>query len=209
MNDRPIRVVFFDGTQTDRFLGVSLSGIWAAGAWLYRRLGWIDFYRGVSDVEEALEWLAEIGSPRPVAEIQYWGHGHWGCAVIGRELIDQGLLEKDHPLNGHLRRVRDRLLPGGASLFWFRTCETFGGDSGRNFAEAWAKFLGCQTAGHTHIIWLFQSGLCTLAPGARPDWPRALGIKKGTPEKPELAERSGPWAPQTITCFHPSVPKVV
>lgn len=202
VNTRPLRIVIFDGTHTDRTLSIGLTRVWSVGAWLYRRLGWIDLYRGVSSWEEALRWLNEVATPRPIAEIQFWGHGKWGRALIGSEPIDRRVFEEDHPLNRLLCRVRDRLLPQGASLFWFRTCETFGADSGREFAAAWAESLGCAVAGHTHIIGLFQSGLCTLASGAEPHWSRFQGIKRGSPERPEHALRSAPWSRNTITCFH-------
>lgn len=69
-----------------------------------------------------------------------------------------------------------------------------------------ADWSGARVAGHTRVIGFHQSGLHGLSPGMRPSWSVAEGLARGTPDAPELAEGSRPWAPNTITCLHNSVP---
>ena len=100
--------------------------------------------------------------------------------------------------------LRERLAPG--ALVWFRTCETFGGAAGHDFARAFTDFFGCRAAGHTFIIGYWQSGLHLLEPGQAPHWDASEGLAKGTPERPELAAWSAMGAPNTISCMTGRVP---
>ncbi|MDB4953991.1 MAG: hypothetical protein JWO36_1560 [Myxococcales bacterium] len=172
-----------------------LSPIWAMGARLYQRLGRIDQARGVASWREAIEWLVDL--PEPITEIQYWGHGKWGCALIDREELGLSSLERLAPL-------RTRLAPD--ALVWFRTCETFGTRRGIELAERLADYLGARVAGHTFVIGFHQSGLHGLRPGGRADWPADEGLAAGTIDAPERAKSSRPWAPRTITCLTGEVP---
>jgi hypothetical protein len=187
--------------------GLGLSHIWAAGGWLYGRLDRLDRVFAATSWAEALEWLATCRPERPVAEIQIWGHGKWGRALIGTDGLDSSSLGDDHPHRPLLEAIRARLLPArGQALWWFRCCETFGALEGLRFARAWADFLGCRVAGHTYIIGFHQSGLHSLLPGASPTWPAMEGLRRGTPDTPEEALPSRPWAPNTITCLHGQIP---
>lgn len=187
----------------DRTAG-GLSLAWAAGSKLYRARGLIDRALGARSWSEALSFLERTEPERGVAEVQFWGHGKWGDARIGSELLDSGTLARGHPVGDGLRRVGRRLEPG--ALFWFRTCETVGARAGRAFAQAFASELGCRVAGHTFIIDALQSGLHALAPGGEPDWDPGEGVLEGTPERPLRARRSSPSAPRTITCFEGRLP---
>jgi hypothetical protein len=195
-----VRALIYDRTCVWR--GGALSHAWAAGARLYRALGRIDAARGVASWDEALGWLAT--APAPIDEVQYWGHGKWGCALVDRDVLDKRALARGHSLRAGLAALRDRMAPG--ALLWFRTCETFGARRGIAFAEQLADFLGARVAGHTFVISFHQSGLHGLAPGARADWPPDEGLAAGTVDAPRLARRSRPWAPRTVTCMTPSVP---
>ena len=101
-------------------------------------------------------------------------------------------------------RVRDRLLPDGEALWWFRTCETFGTETGQRFARAWTRFLGCRAAGHTYVIGAWQSGLHSLQPGETPRWSPEEGVQPG-PTPRSLTSRPG--APNTITFLHGRIPE--
>jgi hypothetical protein len=195
-----VRVLVFDRTCVVR--GGGLTTPWRAGAALYRGLGRIDAAVGVRTWADALAWLA--ARPEPITEIQYWGHGRWGAALVDREPLDAGVLAPAHPHHAALAAVRDRLAPG--ALVWFRTCETLGARRGIEFAERLADFLGARVAGHTYVIGVHQSGLHGVAPGGRADWSPDEGLAAGTADAPERARRSRPWAPRTITCFHGEVP---
>jgi hypothetical protein len=181
---------------------IGLSTAWWAGAGIYRGLGRIDDARGVSTWEEALGWLGERDGP--IAEVQYWGHGKWGAALIDRDPLDARALAAGHRLHRGIEALRERLVPG--ALVWFRTCETFGAARGLDFARRLAEHLGVRVAGHTFIIGVHQSGLHGLLPDAVPDWSPSEGLAEGTPDEPRRARWSSPLAPRTITCFSAEVP---
>jgi hypothetical protein len=192
-----MRVIVYDRTCV-RTRG-RLSPIWAAGARMYRWVGRIDALHGVASWAEALGWLAT--QPEPIDEIQYWGHGKWGCAFVGEDRLDASALRDRR---GELEAVRERLAPD--ALVWFRTCETFGARAGIDFAERLADFFGARVAGHTYIIGFHQSGLHGLAPGARADWSAEEGLAEGSPDEPTRARWSRPWHPHTVTALHGEVP---
>lgn len=192
-----MRVVVYDRTCV-RTRG-RLSPIWATGTHLYRALGRIDAARGVASWDEALAWLA--AQPAPIREIQYWGHGKWGGALVESDMLDASAFRTRR---ARLEAVRERLAPD--ALIWFRTCETFGAKPGIAFAEQLADFFGARVAGHTYIIGFHQSGLHGLAPGARADWSAEEGLAEGTPEAPVRARWSRPWHPRTVTALHGAIP---
>jgi len=188
-----MRLLVYDRTCVRT--GGRLSPVWASGATLYRALGRIDASHGAESWADALAWIA--AQEAPITELQYWGHGKWGCAFIDRDVLDAGRLPE-------LAVLRERLAPD--ALVWFRTCETFGARRGQDFASRLADFLGARVAGHTHVIGFHQSGLHGLVPGARPHWSAAEGVAEGTPEAPVSARSSRPWAPHTITALRGAVP---
>ena len=197
------RLLVYDRTCTGGPGGVfGLSTAWSAGASLYRSLGRLDDTRGVASWEEALAWLGDREDP--ISEVQYWGHGHWGSALAGSEVLDARALANGHPLRRGLDALRARLSPG--ALLWFRTCETFGAARGIDFARRLSDHLGARVAGHTFIIGFHQSGLHALAPGGVPDWSADEGLAEGSPEEPRRARWSSPFAPRTITCLAGRVP---
>ena len=195
-----VRALIYDRTCV--WHGGALSHAWAAGSQLYRALGRIDAARGVASWDEAFSWLAEL--PGAIDEIQYWGHGRWGRALVDRDVLDVAALTRTHPLHAGLSALRDRMAPGG--LLWFRTCETFGALRGIAFAQHLADFLGARVAGHTFVIGFHQSGLHGLSPGLRADWAPDEGLAAGSPDAPVRAMPSRPWAPRTVTCLTPAVP---
>lgn len=191
------RLVIYDRTCTQGRRG--LSPVWSAGTRLYRGLRRIDEARGVASWAEALSFLAE--QREPIREIQYWGHGKWGTALIGDERFDAAAIATHR---AKLDAIRERLLPD--ALLWFRTCETFGARPGHELAQRLADTLAARVAGHTFIIGFHQSGLHGIAPGMRPDWSVEEGLLEGTPDDPRRARWSRPWSPRTVTALTPSVP---
>jgi hypothetical protein len=202
-----LRLMIYDRT-CNGVRGRGLSEVWWAGALLYGGLGRLDAWRGVADWREGLEWLATFspasrGAER-IAEVQYWGHGNWGLAKIGADRLDAASLAEGHAHHDLLRRIRGRLAPD--ALWWFRTCDTLGSARGHAFARQLTGLLGCDVAGHTHIIGPWQSGLHRLRPGQAPHWSADEGIAEGTAEQPVRSTWSTPLRPNTITCLHSRVP---
>ena len=185
-----------------------LSHSWWAGGVLYSALGRLDAWRGFSSWGEALTWVAEVEPSRAIGEIQFWGHGKWGCAKIDYEDLDVDMLDPGHPEHAKLLAIRERLRPRGNQppLWWFRTCETFGADRGHEFARAWSGFFDCRTAGHTYIIGPYQSGLHTLDAGETPSWSTTEALIEGSAAAPRRAAWSTRREPNTITCFHGRIP---
>lgn len=205
----PLKLLVYDATcvpsvSPPRAVG-RLTPIWWAGAYLYGGLGRFDAWHGATSWPDALAWLARVGGDRPIAEVQYWGHGQWGQARIGAEVLDVRSLAPTHPHRGGLDALRERLVPD--ALLWFRTCDTFGSARGHRFARALTDALGCRAAGHTHVIGPWQSGLHLLAPGGVPHWSDREGIAEGTADAPQRSTWSTPWRPNTLTFLHGAVPE--
>ncbi len=201
-----LRLMIYDRTCVGARAPVGLSTAWGAGSVLYRGLGRLDGTFGATSWDDALGWLARFEPSRPIAEIQYWGHGQWGRALVDRDVLDARALAPGHRLEPRIAAVRERLVPGGEALFWLRTCESFGATAGHDFAQRLADGLGARVAGHTFVIGAIQSGLRGLLPGHVPDWSAAEGIAEGSPDKPLRAHGSGIRKPRTITCFRGDVP---
>lgn len=197
----------FDRTCTGKPWRPGLSHAWGSGQHLYRALGRIDRSLGVDTWDEALHWLGSVGGDRPIAEIQYWGHGKWGLARVDTVAFNADALASTHRWAPLLDRIRERLLPDAQSLLWFRTCETLGCVPGQEFAQRLTDRLGCRVAGHTYIIGHWQSGLHSLAPGQTPSWSTTEGLREGTPENPTGAHWSRAWHPNTISFLHGRVPQ--
>lgn len=197
-----LRLLVFDRTCIRRGLG--LSTCWRGGAKLYGALGRIDASLGAASWDEALTWLSTVRKTEQIVEIQYWGHGKWGSALLDGDALDGTAFRDRHPHLPKLAAIRERMAPD--ALLWFRTCETFGAQRGVDFAKACTGFFGARAAGHTHVIGYWQSGLRGLAPGHAPDWSPREGLEEGTPEEPRRAKGSSPTAPRTITCLDGAVP---
>jgi hypothetical protein len=201
-----LRLMVYDRTCIAKRAPVGLSTAWGAGSVLYRGLGRLEAAYGASSWDDALAWLGTFEPSRPIAEIQYWGHGRWGQVLVDRDVLDARALAPGHRLASRVAAVRERLLPGGEALVWLRTCEAFGANAGHDFAMRLADGLGARVAGHTFIIGALQSGLRGLAPGHTPDWSAEEGIAEGTPAAPRRAHGSGVLRPRTVTCFSGEVP---
>jgi hypothetical protein len=192
-----------DGETEQLDIDIGLSHSWFAGGYLYRALGQVDYFKGFSSWDSALEWLATVGGDKPIAEIEYWGHGSPGKVWLnGKHLNEQAF---SGVYANRLKAVVARLKP--SSTVWIRSCSVFAGQPGHKLARAWATGFGCRVAAHTHIIGPWQSGLHSIQPGQEPSWSDREGILAGTAAKPTKMKTSTPWAPNTITCLRSDIPK--
>ena len=192
----------YDGAPRagERFLRTS----WRTGARLYAGLGRVDHHFGARSWQEALEWLGTIAPERKIAELQLWGHGHWGLAKIDSDTLSMASFRRGHAHRPLVERLAQRM--DEDALLWFRTCETLGADAGQAFATACTEELGVRVAGHTFVIGVLQSGLHGLLPGRAPHWDPEEGLKRGTPARPVEAHGSSPDAPHTIHFMNGQVP---
>lgn len=199
---KALRLLVFDGNGKAGETPLRTS--WAAGARVYWAMRRIDRFIGARSWAEALDWCA--AQNEPIAELQFWGHGHWGRALLGDEALTRASFDKGHAHHAGLRALGERLLPQGESLVWFRTCETFGASAGMAFAKTLTRTLNTRAAGHTHVIGVLQSGLHGLVPGAEPHWSPREGLARGTPDAPQVALPSTSDAINTVHFMTAAVP---
>jgi hypothetical protein len=170
---------------------------WVIGAFLFKLFRRIDDYKGVETWGDAFDWLCS--QKHPIKEIQFWGHGTWGSAIVGLTRLQNvtmgmGLYEAD------LVKLREKL--SADSIFWLRSCGCFGDLRGQDFAVRLSKALGCIVVGHTYIIHFWHSGTRVLHPGKMPDWPLDEGVKNT-----EKMRWSGMREPATIIFCRANLPK--
>jgi hypothetical protein len=192
---RGLRLLAYDATCKGGTWAPGLSTAWGAGAALYRGLGRLDAASGVASWSEALGFLASHEPDAALEEVQFWGHGRFGCVFVGKERLGVEELASSAHAEA-LDAIAARLARARAPLVWLRTCEAFGGPSGHAFARALSRRLGCRVAGHTHVIGVLQSGLVALAPGDEPAWPATMGLGPLGEEGPGLP--SSPREPSTV-----------
>ncbi|MCP4502339.1 MAG: DUF4347 domain-containing protein [Deltaproteobacteria bacterium] len=200
-----MRLMIYDDTCRGNDGSLGLTHSWILGGKLYQRRGLLDAFHGVRSWEEAFQWLLDVSGGESISEIQFWGHGKWGSAYLQREILDEKSLLSSHARCSQLDALAQQLTEN--SMWWFRTCETFGAEKGHAFAEHFTERLGCRVAGHTYIIGPWQSGLHSLRPGQKADWSTEEGIKEGNPIAPQRALWSVPWAPHTLHCLQGHIPR--
>lgn len=197
--------MFYDQTDVGPWYRPGLSHSWWLGGHMYRGLRRLDDWRGFERWDAALDWLVERSAGTNIAEVQYWGHGKWGELKMNGISFDAGALDPGAPGSARLDVLAERMT-GPEATWWFRTCETFGGDAGHDFARRWTERFGCRAAGHTYIIGPYQSGLHSLSPGRKPHWSASEGIVEGSAAMPRRAAWSTRHAPNTISFLHGRIP---
>jgi hypothetical protein len=202
-----LRLLVFDRTCVGRAARPGLSDAWNAGRVVYQSLGRIDDAYGASSWTDALEWLVarSHATGRAIGEVQYWGHGRRGRALVADDVLDARSL---HPGGTHFQRLGAlrACFAATAGGWWFRTCETLGGTAGHAFARAWCDTMEQRVAGHTHVIGFWQSGLHTLRPGAAPAWSVTEGLRD-VHDEAAVALGSSPLLPHTIQCLRGTIPR--
>jgi hypothetical protein len=141
-------VVVSDDTEYDRWPAESIAhaglGLcWKAAHVAATRDRFTHIVRARS-WDDAFSQLAAIAQTRKLAEVQYAGHGsnggaHLGTSELNVQTLDE-LLQQPRGVGGALAAlVAARPFPDASAcvqpIWWFRTCSTLGGDSGRRFAQ--------------------------------------------------------------------------
>jgi hypothetical protein len=202
MSKKPHRVVVYDASEEKR--NPFLRASWYWGAKLYVRRGRLtpdpdddfDTYFGAWSFDEMLDWLLKLSGD--IARLDYWGHGAPGGIYCDQKRW--GALEFKGKYKDRLNALGEKLTP--QALVWFRTCATFHGVVGQEFATRWSEGLGVTVAAHTYNIGPWQSGLHTIGPGEEPSWSKREGADKNG-----RLQSSGPWAPNTVFCTDATLPE--
>ncbi|WP_437990315.1 hypothetical protein [Sorangium sp. So ce145] len=185
---------------------IGLTPIWRAGVLLHRMTGAADAWQSAASWAEALGWAARAARERgrKIASLQAWGHGGWGYMRMGATRLDEAALRPGSPLDEALDALRAELA-GPDALVWLRCCSAFG-HTGRSFAQALARRLGCRVAGHTYIIAFYQSGTHSLRPDETPSWDPHEGVRfdGGVPTGAKWSSRG---APNTVSCLAGDLPR--
>src|SRR2546421_12231587 len=100
-----LRLLVFDRTCVGRRPLPGLTDAWRVGSKLYGALGRFDGVCAAASWGEALDWLGTHRGDEGLAEIQYWGHGHWGSARLAGEVLDEAALAPGQPHHARLRRI--------------------------------------------------------------------------------------------------------
>lgn len=184
-----MKIVVYDSTD----YGIP-GWSWAIGAYLFRALGRFDLVIDTNSWDDALSQLIYAGTKEKITEIQFWGHGNPGNAFVNKESLFQtkNYLEL-------LGKLSECLAPD--CLFWFRTCGTFAGYAGANFAMNVSQLLNCRAAGSTHLIALYHSGQHSVRPHEEPSWSRDEGLDSSGGMLQSNSE-----APNTIKFIQMSLP---
>lgn len=190
-----MRLVIFDATRKPSILDET----WGIGSFSMWFRGRTDGMFGVLNWNEAFTLLRNRSNEYGlIKEVQIWSHGKPGQVLINGEKLtdfinDNIVIEvfKKNPI----------MDPNG--LFWFRTCSTFQGEIGKQFAKDFSNIVGCRIAGHTHIIGCpTHSGLHSIKPNEEPSWPNEEGRnKKGKLLKSRI------WRTNTIMFWRNTVPE--
>ncbi len=200
-----MRILIYDQRCKGPGQTLWLSRSFRAGARLFGGERFFDAVIPSTSWAQALRETLRVAQHRGIDEIQMWGHGKWGRALIGHDSLDASVLSPPGGLAASLTALGRHMRSPRATL-WFRTCETLGANAGHDFVQRLSSQLGARVAGHTYIIGPLQSGLHVVSPGERPSWTATEGIAEGSARAPRRARWSSPRAPNTITCLRRTLP---
>lgn len=185
-----MRLVIFDAARKPSILDESW-GIGAFSMWFRDRT---DGMLGALSWGEVFAWLKNRAKIKLIKELQIWSHGSPGEVYINGEKLTNYLKE-------NIKDFKSFMHPEG--LIWFRTCATFHGKKGKEFAINMTNIFNCKIAAHSFKIGFpTHSGLHLLKPNEKPKWPDKEGINKNG----EL-QRSYFWRNNTIMFWQNIIPK--
>lgn len=185
-----MRLVIYDATRKPSLLDES----WGAGAFSMWLRGRTEGMLGALSWKEVFKWLRQRSDEHGlINEVQLWMHGTPGEAYINGERLTDFI-------EGYKDIFKTFMVPKG--LWWFRTCSTFQGKEGKEFARDFTELMGCKVAAHTFNIGCpTHSGLHSILPGQMPNWDNNEGVSKDGSSK-----RSYFWRPNTIPFWRNTIP---
>jgi hypothetical protein len=187
------RTALFDNVKNSNDI---LTYSWMYGSRMFKLFNSLDTAKGVSSWEEAFSFLEEFSKTTVITGVQFWGHGAPGVAAIGGELLNR---KKTSQYKERLSNIGSRMSED--AYWWWRTCGTYGRETGKHFAEHFTKTLGRKTAGHTHVIGFWQSGGHVIRPEQKAHWSDVEGFAGDQ-------MISSNWnRPNTIICAQTKIPK--
>ena len=184
-----MKVVIYDASFGAGWVGNS----WVLGGRLYRALRRVDLVIPVLLWDQVLPELRKVPD-FSIKDLQFWSHGHQGGVSINGESVNNFNLNP-----AFWAAVGKKLRADGR--VWFRTCATFSGHYGHEFAKKVADTMDRTVVGHTYIIGPFQSGLHVHVPGREPSWSPQEGMEVRKDGSIGI-KMSGPFQPYTVTCLH-------
>jgi hypothetical protein len=100
-----------------------------------------------------------------------------GLDKFGDDSSQPGYREWHDGLSVYQRRLvlLRRTICDSDSTVYYRSCQAFKGEKGKEFAEASSIFWRCDVSGHTKSIGLSQPGEHTLSVCEKPDWSNEEG----------------------------------
>jgi len=155
-----MRLVIYDNKPGTGLGNAGLRLSWKTWAWKQLQTKECDAVLPANSWSEAVSWA--LKQPE-ISWLQYWGHGTDGGVACGDEFLkptDLALLKGKFKKDAYV---------------WFRSCSTFNGPYGRDFARSVRKHMGVKVAGHTRVIGLTQPGLQVLTLTGHPDWQDGTG----------------------------------
>jgi hypothetical protein len=184
-----MKVVIYDASSKAGWVGNS----WVLGGRLYRALRKVDIVIPILLWEQVGVELQKFPD-YSIKDLQFWSHGHPGGVSINGESVN------NNNINPVFWGAISRKLRGDGRV-WFRTCATFSGYAGHDFAKKLADTMDRTVVGHTYIIGPFQSGLHAHEPGREPNWSPQEGLEVRKDGSAGI-KMSGPFQPNTVTCLH-------
>lgn len=207
-------MIYDDSTLEDGWDGFKEDGLalsWKWGDKLYRMFGGFDVAFGAKSIDDALDYLVNLGKENQISQVQFWCHGWPGRVYFGSKYLDEYSLYRNRIHAKKILLFKDSLTSN--AVVWFRTCATFAGRPGQAFAKRFVDLLNTEgtqrrVAAYTHIIGPLQSGLHSIGPNEEPSWDISEGLPTGeSVDNPKKIKNSGLFRPNTLTCLHGFVPK--
>ena len=156
------RVLILDASDERGVLGWS----WDVGSILVESSNRFDFIIRARNWEHVCQELHKIADGgHKIREVQFWGHGHPGAALIGNDAFNVATLQTE----SWMRLAQRHVFQDGA-LWWWRTCQTCRGMEGREFSQVFVNMFGIRMAGHTVVIHVIHGCLVCLKPGEQANW---------------------------------------
>lgn len=173
---------------------------WRLWAWFLLLTRRVSRVYGAASVSDAMSYLVHTYFLEAVEwqQVQFWCHGRPGQVLIGQTTLTKNCTADEWATLKDLSEVIPR-----DCMVWFRSCSTFAGPAGKEFANWIAATLACHVAGFTYTIWFFQSGLRCVGWVGQARFPNDVQIVPADWSALEggTGVLSWPWKPRTISAL--------